>query len=66
MRVDYKDLLVRAAKTFVQSFLAVFAVGMTTDVLGNTNALIALTKSAVVAGLAGLISLAGNWVNATK
>lgn len=59
MDVDYKDIAVRAFKTFVQSFLAVLAAGVIA--VDSIEALLAL----LVAGLAAGISALQNWVKET-
>ena len=59
MNIDYKDILVRAVKTFVQAFLAVLAVGIVS--VDSFEALTAL----VVAGVAAGISALQNWVKET-
>lgn len=64
MSVDYKDLGVRALKTFVQGFIAVAATGLAgvTDfsTLGN------VAFAGLIGGLAALVSFVGNWINATS
>lgn len=64
MNVDYKDIGIRAAKTFVQAFLATLSVG----VVGVTNLEDAklLVVASVTAALAATFSLLQNWVMATK
>lgn len=59
MNVDYKDIAVRAFKTFVQSFLAVLAAGVIA--VDSIEALLAL----LVAGLAAGISALQNFVKET-
>ena len=59
MNIDYKDILVRAVKTFVQAFLAVLAVGIVS--VDSFEALTAL----LVAGVAAGISALQNWVKET-
>lgn len=59
MNVNYKDIGIRALKTFVQSFLAVVVVGLTA--VDSLDALIAL----IVAGLAAGISATWNWIKET-
>lgn len=58
--MNYKDILSRAVKTFIQAFLAVFLAQLTVGVLGDMNALLALAQSASLAGLAALISFLQN------
>lgn len=57
--VDYRDLGVRAFKTFVQAFLAVVAVGVVS--VSDFTAL----KALLVAGVAAGISAAMNFVKDT-
>lgn len=59
MKIDWKDILVRAVKTFVQAFLAVIVAGLLT--VDSIEALKALT----VAGLAAGISAIQNWIKET-
>lgn len=59
MKVDWKDIVVRAIKTFVQAFLAVLVAGVAT--VDNLDALVAL----LVAGVAAGISALQNWVKST-
>ena len=59
MNIDYKDIIVRAVKTFVQAFLAVLAVGIVS--VDSFEALTAL----LVAGVAAGISALQNWVKET-
>lgn len=59
MNVNYKDIGVRALKTFFQAFLAVVAIGIVS--VDSLDALQALG----VAGLAAGISALQNWVKGT-
>lgn len=59
MNVNYKDIGVRALKTFIQAFLAVVVAGLLT--VDSVEALKALT----VAGLAAGISALQNWIKET-
>lgn len=55
--MNWKDLTLKSAKTFLQSFTAVLiAAGA-----GYLN--IATVKAAAVAGLAALLSLVNNWAS---
>lgn len=56
---NYKDIIIRAVKTFVQAFLAVIVVGIAT--VDSVEALQAL----VVGGLAAGISAIQNWIKST-
>lgn len=62
--IDYKDILIRAGKTFLQGFLSVATVG----ILGVTDfsALGTLLFAGLVGGLAALFSFAQNWLKATS
>ena len=64
MSVEWKDLLIRAGKTFLQGFLAIVTVG----IMGVTDftTLGTLLFAGLVGGLAALFSLAQNWVKATS
>ena len=64
MVVDYKDIAVRAGKTFLQAFLAVLAAGLAGvtgfDTLGN------LGFAALIAGISALVSWVQIWIIATS
>ena len=70
MKVDFKDLWVRAYKTFVQAFLSSVSLGLPA-VLVNTDfsvmkaSLLTLLGSAAIAGLSALFSFLGNYVART-
>lgn len=59
MSINWKDIAIRALKTFVQAFLAVLVAGVAT--VDNLDALVAL----LVAGLAAGISALQNWIKST-
>lgn len=58
--MDYKDILIRATKTFVQSFLSVVALGVTDVVDWNT------AKALLLAGVAAGISAGWNAIITAK
>ena len=61
MKANWKDILVRAAKTFVQSFVAILIaaqVDQVTDLFDPT-----LYDQAAVAGVAALLSFIQNTLN---
>lgn len=64
MEVDYRDILIRAGKTFLQAFLAVLAAGLAGvtgfDALGN------LAFAGLIAGISAVVSFAQNWIIATS
>ena len=64
MVVDYKDILVRAGKTFLQAFLAVLAAGLTG--VTEFGALGTLAFAALIAGISALVSFVQNWIVATS
>ena len=57
--VDWKDLVVRAVKTFVQAAVAIFVAAEIASV-GDVN--LALVDQAVVAGGAALLSFVQNFL----
>lgn len=59
MSINWKDIGVRALKTFIQAFLAVIVAGLVA--VDSVEALKALT----VAGLAAGISALQNWIKET-
>lgn len=59
MKINYKDILVRAVKTFVQAFLAVVLIG-----IASVNSVDSL-KALAVAGVAAGISALQNWIKET-
>ena len=59
MSVDWRDIAVRAIKTFVQAFLATVAVGLATATTVDSLQVLA------VAGLAAGISAVQNWIRDT-
>lgn len=59
MKINWKDIAVRAVKTFVQAFLAVVVIG-----LASVNSVDSL-KALAVAGVAAGISALQNWVKET-
>lgn len=64
MNIDWKDIAVRAGKTFLQGFLASFSVAATgaVDLQGLNIALFA----GLVAGIAAVASFLQNFIAATK
>lgn len=62
--VDYKDILIRAGKTFLQAFLAVIATGIA-GVTGF-DALGTLALAGLTAGIAAVVSFLQNWIVATS
>ena len=59
MSVDYRDIVVRAIKTFVQAFLATLAVGIAT--VDSLEALQVLSIASLAAGISAL----QNWIRET-
>lgn len=58
--MDIKDIGIRALKTAVQAALAIFTVGVFTDVLNDTSTLSAAALAAGTAALAGAFSVIHN------
>jgi hypothetical protein len=61
MPKNWQQILERVAWTFAQAFVAVLIPAMTMDVLGNPDAIKSVALSALIAGLAAVLSLAKNY-----
>ncbi len=56
--MNYKDIAIRAGKTFLQAFLAIIAAAEIASIGDLAN--VALLDQALVAGFAALLSVANN------
>lgn len=59
MLVDYRDIAIRAIKTFIQAFLATLAVGIVA--VDSFEALQSLSVASLAAGISAL----QNWIKET-
>lgn len=63
---SFKDIVVRAFKTFIQAFIAVISISVATTDLTNKEALKALIIGAVASGISALMNYILNLLNNKK
>lgn len=62
----YKDVFVRAGKTFLQAFCAVVAISLTSDAAVLGTDIVRIFRAAFIAGVASLFSFGQNALKVSK
>lgn len=63
---SFKDIVIRAFKTFIQAFIAVISISVATTDLTNKEALKALIIGAIASGISALMNYILNLLNKPK
>lgn len=63
---SFKDIVIRAFKTFIQAFIAVISISIATTDLTNKEALKALIIGAIASGISALMNYILNLLNKSE
>lgn len=66
MKNNFKDILVRAGKTFIQGFLGAMAISLSTADLSNMELVKSILIGALAGGISAVMNLIINLINNRK